>query len=143
MWFQLPDGTDQVSVELQTFKSEVKDKEGRQYFRAPDHFAPLILDLPGFRQAKTPPDGAPPDLPKSDPLRDGAIGQLGSEVSALKTENEALKKVFAASKVEFEETLQKAKALNDDLKLKLHEAEADLANVKTDLEELQAKNNKK
>ncbi len=90
MWFLFPEGSDRISVQQQEFASEFVDADGRQYFRAPDHFAGIILDQPGFRSVK-PPEGAPEDLPLADPLRDGAIGQLGSQVDALKLENTSLK----------------------------------------------------
>jgi len=122
MWFMFPEGTDRISVQLHEYFPEATDKDGREYFRAPDHFAAIILDLPGFKTA-VPPEGAPPDLPQTDPLRDGAIGQLGGQVDALKLENENLRAGFA-----------ELRALNDDLRLKLHEAETEVKNLRTPAE---------
>jgi hypothetical protein len=123
MWFQFPQGTDRISVALQEFQPEATDADGKQFFRAPDHFAGIILDLPGFRAAQ-PPEGAPADLPQADPLRDGAIGQLGAQIDALKLENEALRSSVATFR-----------AANDELRLKLHEAETELGNLKAEAEE--------
>lgn len=90
MWFRMPEGTSGVSVELQEFKAEAKDEAGFGYFRAPAHFAPRILAIPGFLMAE-PPEGAPPDLPQPDPLRDGAISDLTRAQEALKMENTGLR----------------------------------------------------
>ncbi len=123
MWFQFPEGVERLSMELQEYITEAKDPEGRGYFRAPDHYAPLILDLPGFKTAK-PPEGAPADLPKADPLRDGAIGDLTRQVDSLKLENENLRANTA-----------ELRAANDDLKLKLHETTTELGNLQAEVSE--------
>lgn len=90
MWFSLPKGTTGLTVEQQQFSQEITDKDGVSYFRAPDHFSPRILALPGFALAE-PPDGAPADLPKSDPLRDGAISELTQTLAAQKIEIQNLR----------------------------------------------------
>lgn len=123
MWFEFPKGTDQINVQLQEFRTEFTGEDGREYFRAPDHFAGIILDLPGFKSVR-PPEGAPEDLPKADPLRDGAINQLGSQNEALKMENESLKAANA-----------EIRAINDNLKVKLNEALTELGNIKAEKEE--------
>lgn len=87
MWFRFPEGIDNISVEQQNFQSEYEDKDRVKYFRAPDHFAPVILDLQGFTRMATPPEGAPPDLPKEDPEASRALGNLASQVDALKQDN--------------------------------------------------------
>lgn len=85
MWFAFPEGIDQLSVEQQIFRPEHKDKDGRQYFRAPDHFAPAILGQTGFARVQRP-EGAPEDLPKEDPRGNAALDQMATEVSALQDE---------------------------------------------------------
>lgn len=85
MWFAFPEGVDQISVEQQIFRPEHKDKDGRQFFRAPDHFAPTILGQPGFARVEQP-EGAPEDLPKDDPQRSAALDQMATEVGALQEE---------------------------------------------------------
>jgi hypothetical protein len=91
MWFKMPKGTTSASFQQQSFAVEVTDDKGRGYFRAPDHFAPLILMGPGFELANEVPEGAPDDLPRADPLRDTAIGNLTAELSALRIECKTLR----------------------------------------------------
>ena len=81
MWFRYPKGTTRISVERQEFGIDYTDTEGNNYFRAPNHFAAVILMGPGFKQA-VPPEDAPPDLPQPDPLRDGAISRLTGDLEA-------------------------------------------------------------
>ena len=114
MWFAFPEGTDAITVQLQEFHVEAKDEQGREYFRAPDHFAAIILDLPGFKTAK-PPEGSPADLPLADPLRDGAIGQLTSQIDALKAENESLKAAHVTSRAEVVDLKEKLSAVETKL----------------------------
>jgi len=85
MWFRFPEGIDQISVEQQQFHPEHKDKDGNLYFRAPDHFAPTILNLQGFSRVEQP-EGAPDDLPHEDPQAKTALDNMASEVSALQDE---------------------------------------------------------
>ena len=89
MWFKCPAGTTGISVQGQEFGIEVKDKEGRGYFRAPDHFAPLILDA-GFSASPKPAGTDLPDLPKEDPERDSAIARLTAQIAALQMERDGL-----------------------------------------------------
>lgn len=96
MWFSMPEGCGGITVELQAFNVEIKDDEGKGYFRAPDHFAPRILQIPGFALAQ-PPEGAPDDLPKSDPLRDGAISELTRRVAAQDMEIQGLREDLGAA----------------------------------------------
>lgn len=86
MWFRFPEGTTQISIEQQIFTAESKDADGNEYFRAPDHFAPIILGLGGFTRVSEDqlPKGAPPDLPKHDPARAEAIDMLSADHAALK-----------------------------------------------------------
>ena len=48
MWFSFPQGTTALSCNQQQFVPE-HTADGVNYFRAPSHFAPIILDLPGFK----------------------------------------------------------------------------------------------
>jgi len=86
MWFKFPEGTTQISIEQQIFTAESEDKDGNAYFRAPDHFAPIILGLGGFTRATEDqlPKDAPADLPKSDPERAAAIDVLSADHAALR-----------------------------------------------------------
>ena len=90
MWFSMPMGCSSISIERQQFVPEIVDEDGLPYFRAPEHFAPRILMLSGFAIAE-PPEGAPEDLPRSDPLRDGAIAQLTTQAEADKREIQDLR----------------------------------------------------
>jgi hypothetical protein len=85
MWLQMPKGCEAVNIERQDFRTEYKDTEGFSYFRVPDHFAPKILGMGmGFKALTEAPAGATlDDLPKADPLRDGAIAELTGTVSAM------------------------------------------------------------
>lgn len=112
MWFQFPEGTTALSVQQQEFCIEAVDKDGRGYFRAPDHFAGIILDQPGFRSAIAP-EGAPEDLPVADPLHDNTITQLSAQVDTLRFENSNFRAIIAELSAE-----------RDDLKLKLFESQA-------------------
>lgn len=119
MWFMLPEGADGISVERQQFACEIRDSVGRGYFRAPDHFAPRILDIPGFALAE-PPEGAPEDLPRADPLRDGAIASLTAtnealriEISGITGDLNAMRAEMAALRNERDTLLERVKNLSD------------------------------
>lgn len=84
MWFRYPTGATRITVERQEFGIDYTDAEGNNYFRAPNHFAAIILMGPGYKQA-APPEGAPEDLPQPDPLRDGAISRLTAELETSRT----------------------------------------------------------
>ena len=94
MWFKFPDGVDQISVQQQPFKVEV-EQEGKKFFRAPDHFAPLILDLPGFTGERPQGDGVPPDLPPSIPGAESTVDALTLQLSELKESEAALRETLA------------------------------------------------
>lgn len=97
MWFSFPEGSDSITVERQPFPAEITDSKGRSYFRAPDHFAPRILEIPGF-SACNPPDGSEglEELPNQDPLRDGAIGELTARLAAQGIELQNLRSDYNA-----------------------------------------------
>ena len=103
MWFSFPDGTSGCSIEGQNFSAEFQDKEKREWFRAPDHFAPKILGM-GIGYSSLAP-GVKPDGCDVDDLTPtfGAIGaQIGEQaqvIASLKGElmlaNESLQKLAA------------------------------------------------
>ena len=84
-------------MEHESFECEIRDGDGNGYFRAPDHFAARILDVPGFVVA-TPPEGAPDDLPRADPIRDGAIAQLTQENQGLRYELQNIRSDLEAAR---------------------------------------------
>lgn len=97
MWFKFAPGVSGITVERQQFNIEFTDERGDNYFRAPAHFAPRILIVPGFAQVT--PDGAPDDLPKEMPEQEAAIAELGRENGALKdTIGDLRSDLIAASK---------------------------------------------
>lgn len=100
MWFQFPEGSNAITVQQQSFKSEAKDVEGREYFRAPEHFADIILGIAGF-SIKEPPDCDLPDLPQADPLRDGAIGDLAKKLDVEQETSRRLREDLNSLSAEF------------------------------------------
>jgi hypothetical protein len=91
MWFRLPSCVGGISVAGQEFAPEVTDANGVQYFRAPDHFAPQILDNEGFKAVAAPPDTDLPDLPSQDPGQAATIATLQAKIDALELEREGLR----------------------------------------------------
>jgi hypothetical protein len=131
MWFRMPQGVAGISVERQNFQPDI-EFEGRAYFRAPDHFAPRILANKGFELVEKPPEGFPEDIPRADPLRDGAIAELTATVEALKRENGDLRTDLNA-------TVAKAGALvkeRDELQAKLDEANRKVEELEEKIEDL-------
>ncbi len=122
-WFRFPLGVTEISVQNQNFRTEARDAEGRSYFRAPEHFTPLIVDLPGFYRTEAP-EGAPEDLA---PTLNGAVG---GEVSALSGQLEVKDIEISHLKASLAETLVE----RDDLKLKIQSLTAELQDSKDDLE---------
>lgn len=131
MWFSMPKGCGGITVERQEFSVEAKDDKGVGYFRAPDHFAPRILSLgAGFAMA-TPPEGAPADLPKDDPLRDGAIVELTKVSEAQKIEIQDLRADLIAA-------TSRVTAFNNEnteLKTKLMAKEKEIEELREQLED--------
>jgi len=124
MWFGFPPGATQISVNNQIFEIEAKDDNDRGLFRAPDHFAPQILDLPGFSRVEAPKDG-PPDLPKT--LDDGVgkeVDRLAAQLAQRDLELSHYKSLVAEVSVE-----------RDELKLQLHEAQAKVLELEEAAEE--------
>lgn len=96
MWFRFPEGTTGISVQGQEFGAEVEGSDGRMYFRAPDHFAPLIIDMPGFDAVGAPPNTDLPDLPQFDPERDSAFVRMSAQIKSLEAERNSLREENAA-----------------------------------------------
>jgi hypothetical protein len=131
MWIRLPEGTTQFSVEQQNFAVEAVDSEGWGYCRIPNHFAGRMLAVRGF-EAREPPEGtALDDLPLADPLRDGTIAELSQKNTLLASEFSQLRMDLGAINAKLASTL----AERDDLKLKLHEAEVALVNLRDQYED--------
>lgn len=131
MWFRMPEGCAGISVEQQNFQSDV-NFEGRDYFRAPEHFAPRILANKGFDLVDRPPEGFPDDIAKSDPLRDNAIVELTKTVEALKME-------LGGVRSDLNATVAKAGALANDkaeLLTKLAAAERKVEELEEKVEDL-------
>ncbi len=81
MWFRFPPGAEAINVQRQTFRSEHAEG-GHNFFRAPPHFAPQILQLAGF--AALDPLAPPGDLaPEPNPERDTVLSNLGAQIHAL------------------------------------------------------------
>jgi len=119
MWFKFPEGTTQVSVEQQTFSPEYKDDQGYEYFRAPDHFAPLILGFKDFKARAPQGDDVPDDirtLPSKDAL---VLDSMTSQLEALKAENAQLRT-----------TIQVGRDENDSLRKQLAESQQQVNELK-------------
>jgi hypothetical protein len=143
MWIVMPRNTEAFSCQQQAFRSEGKTRrkfknidEERHLTRVPDHFAPILLSIPGYEIAQD--DEVPqdiPDLPKADPLRDGAIGDALRQIEALKSELQNVRGDLEAANarsrsllVERDNFVQQAFQLNKEvaeLKEKVAELEED------------------
>lgn len=108
MWFRMAEGVGGISVAGQEFIPEVIDANGVSYFRAPDHFAPQILDNEGFKAVAAPPDTDLPDLPNADPGQAVAIAALQSKIDALELEREGLRAQNIDLTARLEEALKPA-----------------------------------
>lgn len=124
MWFRFPAGTDQISIEQQSFMVEHEDKDGVKYFRAPDHFAPVILGLSGFTRVDQP-EGAPKDLEPIDPKRAEATDKLAAEVASLQEENQLLR-----------QQLGEARRNHDELRTRHDDLQAELVGIKNNQADL-------
>ena len=133
MWMRFPRGVSSVNCQLQNFKTEAQDPDGRDYFRVPNHFAPILLGIPGFEVAE-PPDGTDlTDLPQADPLRDGAIAELTQkaesavrELGLIRADLNATNAKLHAEENEKNKALDAAATLakeNEDLRARLEDFE--------------------
>lgn len=117
MWFKFPQGQNRISLQQMNFKSEASDESGNQFFRAPDHFAGIILDQPGYTVAE-PPKGAPADLPKPDSAEANVIPLLTGQIKDLQVKLEAAEAAFETVKARLASVAME----RDELKLALHES---------------------
>lgn len=92
MWFSFPPGSSGCSIQSQNFTSEFTDAEGRDWFRAPDHFAPKILGMGlGYKSLSI---GSRPDGCDVDDLAPtfGVIGaQIGEQAQVIENLKEELR----------------------------------------------------
>lgn len=106
MWFKFPEGAEGCSIEQQSFASEYKDAEGRDWFRAPAHFAPAVLGT-GLGYEALPQGQAPEgctiedDLPTHGAL--GAqVGERAQTIASLQADlmraNETIQKIESAQR---------------------------------------------
>lgn len=125
MWFRFPLGCTEISIQQQTFHAEhegvERDVEGketvRQYFRAPDHFAPIILDLGGFNHVGQP-AGAVDDLTPGNPDQAAAMDSLAAQLTSATERNITLQTALG----EAANMIQALEKERDDLKAKLADA---------------------
>ena len=130
MWFSMPKGCGGITVEHMEFVPEVTDAEGTAYFRAPDHFSTRILGINGFKVAQ-PPEGAPEDLPRADPLRDGAIAELTHTLAARDTEVQNLRSDLLAANAKITALMHE----NEQLLIKLNEANGKVLDFEEQIED--------
>jgi len=129
MWFKMPKGVNGVTVERQAFVKEVMDEDGRGYFRAPNHFAGIIINLLGM-EASVPPAGCDlEDLPLADPLRDGAIADLGLKVENQSKEMEILRTDLNAARAQITSLMNE----NKQLLSQLHAANVTIDELKEEI----------
>lgn len=131
MWVKFPQGADRISVEQQNFAVEATDDHGQGYCRVPDHFVPR-LQMSGFSLADPPPGTDLPDLPQTDPLRDGAIANQAREIEAFKIMVEGLRTDLGAANASLSATSYE----RDQLKLALHEATVKIEDLVGEMAEL-------
>lgn len=89
-WFRYPAGYDNINVETQDFGVDHKDRDGNQYFQAPDRLTPSILAVPGFQVVSRPAD-APPTV--ADITPQAAVDpmmELSGQVEAHRLQNQTL-----------------------------------------------------
>lgn len=130
-WIKLTERISSINVERQSFNAEVTDAEGRQYTRVPDHFIPLITSM-GLGSPHDPPEGTElEDLPKADPLRDGAISDQARLIEVQKADIESLRNELSAMSANFSATALE----RDQLKFQVHELTVKVSELEEALEE--------
>jgi len=78
MWFRFPEGTEQISVQQQVFVPEYRDAKGANFFRAPDHFAPIILSQTDCLAIRPEGEDVPTDMPSTLGVRGDAVDDMAS-----------------------------------------------------------------
>jgi len=120
MWFRYPPGWDNITVEGVEFHVDHKDRDGNQYFTAPDNLADRILIVPGFAVVGRP-DDASPDIKDATPQAvNDPLAQLSSQVETLRTENQSLKDGARELENKCNELLAENDALRNQL-IRLHQ----------------------
>lgn len=131
MWFAFPKGAETIVVERQQFQAEAVDVNGANCFRAPSHFAPRILNIPGFALAAEIVDKTLTDLSETSSTEGQAIERLTKELEAKATELQTLREDYHKTRAE---TLALGKE-RDDLKTRLAAAEAKVSELEDLLED--------
>lgn len=105
MWFQFPPGAESITVQRQNFGVEITDDKGIGYFRAPSHFAPVILAIPGFGLAR--------DLPADAPADNTGTGTQEKAVSSLAASLEAKDMEIQGLRADLNAAMAETAALRD------------------------------
>lgn len=121
MWFELPTNVSGISVQRQDFKPEHVTADNKRYFRAPEHFAPEIINMGLGIRPVVPGEDWPDDLPPE--VVSNAIGDLSKEVTSLKTENENLRTLLSGARRENFDLLAKVEDLSKRLEAALEAPE--------------------
>jgi hypothetical protein len=82
MFFAFPNGIHEIAIEQQNFKPEFVGDDGREWFRAPNHFAQKILNL-NMAFGSLPPGIIPVGCELAD---DGQFNHGGAEAVAANQE---------------------------------------------------------
>lgn len=131
MWLAFPNGCSGISVDHLEYSVEVRDESGIGYCRVPEHLAPRLLNIPGF-SIGNPPEGAPADLPKSDPLRDDVIATLSAQIEAQKREIQDIRSDLIAAN----SRIQGLVAEKTEREKEIEKLRVDLAAMQLDIDEI-------
>lgn len=89
-WFRYPPGYDNINVEGNAYGSDHKDRDGNQYFQAPDSAVPHILAVPGFSVVQRPPDVSPDIQDVTAAAVADPMAELSGQVETHRAQNQAL-----------------------------------------------------
>lgn len=112
-YFRFPSGADSISVEQQQFTPIYTNAAGDNFFAAPDHFAPKLLEV-GCAMVEKPSE-APSDTATEDLLANDSIKELGRHIDAMRQENLDLRSTIT----QVQDDYLKLKTENEELKKKL------------------------
>lgn len=115
MWFQFPPNENTISIDQMVFQTEWTNKNGDNFFRAPNHFTGKLVQEGGCKALVVPPSGAPKNLPEvtfPDPPQD-----FSRDMITLKDQLSKEKSASSALRAELGATLHE----RDSLKLQVHE----------------------